>query len=260
MAQTSTIEWTESTWNPVVGCRKVSAGCANCYAERMAKRLAAMADADFAEGRNPGKKAAYLHVINRRGRWNGDVYLDYSSVEAPMSWTTPRVIFVNSMSDLFHEDVPEEFVHAVFDVMNRCEQHTFQLLTKRPERTAELSRRLTWGHNIWMGTSVENKAVTQRIHDLRRTHAMVKFLSVEPLIGPIPRLPLTGIDWVIVGGESGPGARPMAAEWARQIRDRCVDRGVPFFFKQWGGVAKKKNGRVLDGRTWDEMPFAAISK
>lgn len=260
MAQSSSIEWTEATWNPVVGCRKVSSGCANCYAERMAKRLAAMAEADLAGGRNPGKKAAYLHVINRGGCWNGDVYLDYSSVEAPLSWTTPRVIFVNSMSDLFHEDVPEEFVHAVFDVMNRCEQHTFQLLTKRPERTAELSRRLAWGPNIWMGTSVENKAVIQRIHDLRRTHATIKFLSVEPLIGPVPRLPLTGIDWVIVGGESGPGARPMHIGWVRQLRDRCVSMGVPFFFKQWGGVAKKKNGRVLDGRTWDEMPFAAISR
>lgn len=257
MAQSSTIEWTEATWNPVVGCRKVSAGCANCYAERMAKRLAAMAEADLSCGRNPGKKEAYLHVINRRGRWNGDVYLDYSSVEAPLSWTTPRVIFVNSMSDLFHEDVPADFVHAVFDVMNRSEHHTFQLLTKRPERAAKMSRRLTWGPNIWMGTSVENKAVAQRIHDLRGTHATTKFLSVEPLIGPIPRLPLTDIDWVIVGGESGPGARPMHIDWVRQIRDRCVSRGVPFFFKQWGGVDKKRAGRILDGRTWDEMPMMA---
>lgn len=260
MAQTSTIEWTEATWNPVVGCRKVSSGCANCYAERMAKRLAAMAEADVASGRNPGKKAAYLHVINRRGRWNGDVYLDYASVGAPLSWTAPRVIFVNSMSDLFHDDVPEDFVHSVFDVMNRCAQHTFQLLTKRPERAAELSRRLAWAPNIWMGTSVENAAVTHRVHELRRTRAAVKFLSVEPLIGAIPRLPLAGIDWVIVGGESGPGARPMKVEWVREIRDRCIERGVPFFFKQWGGVAKKKNGRVLDGRTWGEMPFATVSR
>ncbi|MCO6435715.1 MAG: phage Gp37/Gp68 family protein [Phycisphaerae bacterium] len=254
MAQTSTIEWTEATWNPVVGCRKVSAGCANCYAERMSKRLAAMAKADLACGRNPGKKEGYLHVINRRGGWNGDVYLDYSCVEAPLSWTAPRVIFVNSMSDLFHEDVPETFVQAVFDVMNRCEQHTFQVLTKRPERAAKMSRRLTWGSNIWMGTSVEDKAVTQRVHEIRRTSAAIKFLSVEPLIGPIPRLPLTGIDWVIVGGESGPGARPVHIDWVRQIRDRCVARGVPFFFKQWGGVDKKRAGRILDGRTWDQMP------
>lgn len=259
MAQSSTIEWTEATWNPVVGCRKVSAGCANCYAERMAKRLAAMAEADELLGRNPGKKSAYLHVINRLGRWNGDVFLDYSSVEAPLSWVSPRVIFVNSMSDLFHEDVPDGFIHSVFDVMNRCAQHTFQLLTKRPERVAALSPQLAWAPNIWMGTSVENAAVTQRIHDIKRTRAAVKFLSVEPLIGPIPRLPLVGIDWVIVGGESGPGARPMKAEWVREIRNRCIARGVPFFFKQWGGVVKKKNGRTLDGRTWDEMPLVAVS-
>jgi len=257
MAQTSTIEWTEATWNPVVGCRKVSSGCANCYAERMAKRLAAMAEADFAVGRNPGKKAAYLNVINRHGRWNGDVYLDDLSVEAPLSWKLPQLIFVNSMSDLFHEDVPLEFVQRVFDVMNRCPQHTFQVLTKRPERAADLSERLAWSPNVWMGTSVENAAVTQRVHHLRATDAEVKFLSVEPLIGPIPRLPLTGIDWVIVGGESGPGARPMEIEWVRQIRDRCVSAGVPFFFKQWGGVAKKRAGRVLDGRHWDDMPETA---
>ncbi len=254
MAQSSTIEWTEATWNPVVGCRKVSSGCANCYAERMAKRLAAMAEADTANGRNPGKKAAYLRVINRRGLWNGDVYMDCASIEAPLSWTTPRVIFVNSMSDLFHEDVSEDFIQAVFDVMNRCDQHTFQVLTKRPERAREISQRLTWGDNIWMGTSVENKAVTDRVRHLRGTHASIKFLSVEPLLGPIPRLPLTGVNWVIAGGESGPGARPMDPMWVRQIRDRCIARDVPFFFKQWGGVDKKKRGRTLDGRTWDEMP------
>ncbi|MFH1747176.1 MAG: phage Gp37/Gp68 family protein [Planctomycetota bacterium] len=254
MAQSSTIEWTEATWNPVVGCRKISSGCANCYAERMAKRLAAMAEADTLSGRNPGKKAAYLRVINSRGLWNGDVYLDYSSIEAPLSWNTPRVIFVNSMSDLFHEDVCENFIQAVFDVMNRCNQHTFQVLTKRPERARRISRRLTWGDNIWMGTSVENAAVTDRVRHLRGTHARIKFLSIEPLLGPIPRLPLTGIDWVIAGGESGPGARPMDPLWVRQIRDQCIARGVPFFFKQWGGIDKKKAGRTLDGRTWDEMP------
>lgn len=257
MALASTIEWTETTWNPVVGCRKVSSGCANCYAERMSKRLAAMAKADFTNNRNPGKKATYLHVINRQGRWNGDVFLDYASIEAPLSWTAPRVIFVNSMSDLFHEGVDENFVQAVFDVMNRCEQHTFQILTKRPERASEISPRLTWGDNIWMGTSVENEAVTRRIYHLRKTHAKIKFLSVEPLLGPIPRLPLAGIDWVIAGGESGPRARPMDPMWIRQIRDRCSARGVPFFFKQWGGVAKKKTGRTLDGRIWGEMPELA---
>ena len=254
MSRESTIEWTEATWNPVVGCRKVSAGCANCYAERMAKRLAAMAEADVAAGRNPGKKAAYMRVINNLGCWNGDVCVDYSAVDAPLSWTTPRVIFVNSMSDLFHEDVPEDFIQAVFRVMNQCPQHTFQLLTKRPERAREVSPRLMWRENIWMGTSVENAAVTYRVHDLRRTHAKVKFLSVEPLLGPIPRLPIAGIDWVIVGGESGPAARPVQPAWVRQIRDRCVRRGVPFFFKQWGGVNKKKAGRLIDDRTWDEMP------
>lgn len=179
MAQSSTIEWTEATWNPVVGCKKVSAGCANCYAERMAKRLAAMANADLERGRNSGKKAAYLHVINGRGRWNGRVYLDHSSVETPLSWSAPRVIFVNSMSDLFHEDVPEDFVRSVFDVMNRCEQHTFQVLTKRPERARELSPRLTWGQNIWLGTSVENSLVTSRVRELRGTRAEIKFLSVD---------------------------------------------------------------------------------
>lgn len=254
VAQASTIEWTEATWNPVVGCRKVSAGCANCYAERMAKRLAAMAEADAANGRNSGKKAAYRRVINRHGRWNGDVFLDYASVEAPLAWTTPRVIFVNSMSDLFHDDVCEDFIQAVFNVMNRCDRHTFQVLTKRPERARELSSRLTWTDNIWMGTSVENKVVTGRVRHLRGTHARVRFLSVEPLLGPIPRLPLTGIDWVIVGGESGPGARRMDPAWVRQIRDQCISRGISFFFKQWGGVDKKKTGRTLDGRTWDEMP------
>lgn len=257
MAQASTIEWTEATWNPVVGCRKVSAGCANCYAERMAKRLAAMATADLEAGRNPGKKAAYLHVINGAGRWNGDVYLDDSAVEAPLSWRSPKVIFVNSMSDLFHEDVPLKFIQSVFDVMNRCPQHTFQVLTKRPERTLEVSKRVTWTRNIWMGTSVENRAVVRRVHELQQTGAKVKFLSVEPLLGPIPRLPLTGIDWVIVGGESGPGARPMQADWVTQIRDRCVSQDVPFFFKQWGGVNKSSTGRTLDGRTWNQMPETA---
>jgi len=257
MAQLSNIEWTEATWNPVVGCRKVSAGCANCYAERMAKRLAAMADADLPRGRDPGRKAAYLKVINRHGQWNGRVFLNYASIEDPLSWTTPRVIFVNSMSDLFHEEVPEDFVQKVFDVMNHCPLHTFQVLTKRPERARGLSPRLSWGGNIWLGVSVENSDVTGRIQHLRKTRARTKFLSVEPLLGPIPRLPVSGIDWVIVGGESGPGARRMDAQWVRQIRDRCVSRGVAFFFKQWGGVAKKKNGRILDGGTWDEMPSTA---
>lgn len=259
MAQASTIEWTEATWNPVVGCRKVSSGCANCYAERMAKRLAAMASADIDAGRNPGKKAAYLNVINGRGRWNGDVFLDESAVETPLAWRTPKVIFVNSMSDLFHEDVPLSFIQSIFRVMNQCPQHTFQVLTKRPERTCEVSEQVSWTRNVWMGTSVENLAVVRRVHALQKTGAKVKFLSVEPLLGPIPRLPLTGINWVIVGGESGPGARPMDPRWVRQLRKRCVARDVPFFFKQWGGVDKSATGRELDGRTWDQMPDVAAA-
>ncbi len=254
MAQSSAIEWTESTWNPIVGCTKVSAGCKHCYAERMAKRLAAMARADIVEARDPGRKSNYLRVIDSHGRWNGKVALDDTSVDEPRKWKSPRVIFVNSMSDLFHEAVPAGFVHRVFATMNACPQHTFQVLTKRPERAAELSPDLSWTPNIWMGTSVENALVTWRVHELRRTRAKVKFLSVEPLLGPIPRLPLSGMHWVIVGGESGPGARPMEAHWVRQIRDRCLAQGVPFFFKQWGGVNKKAAGRELDGRTWDEMP------
>lgn len=254
MAQLSTIEWTDATWNPVVGCRKISAGCQHCYAERMAKRLAAMAAADQVAGRNAGKKAAYLRVINRFGRWNGSVFLDEGAVSDPLSWRSPRVIFVNSMSDLFHDDVPLDFIRRVFDVMNRCPQHTFQVLTKRPERAAELDGSLYWPRNTWMGTSVEDARVVKRVRALRKTSAKIKFLSVEPLLGPIPRLPLVGIDWVIAGGESGPGARPMNAEWVRQIRDRCIRYHVPFFFKQWGGHNKKLAGRVLDKRTWDEMP------
>lgn len=254
MSSGSTIEWTESTWNPVVGCRKVSDGCKHCYAERMAKRLGAMAQAASTQGDNPGKKANYLKVINRYGRWNGSVYLDESSIDDPRSWVAPRVIFVNSMSDLFHEDVPLSFIRQIFETMNDCPQHTFQVLTKRPERTAEMGRELTWTPNIWMGTSVENARVRQRVRHLQRVPAKVRFLSVEPLLGPIPNLALSGIHWAIAGGESGPGSRPMEADWVRQIRDRCVDRGVAFFFKQWGGVNKKAAGRMLDGRTWDEMP------
>jgi len=256
VAQTTTIEWTESTWNPVNGCRKVSQGCRHCYAERMAMRLAAMAQADIAAGRNPGKKAGYVHVVDDSGQWNGEVFLDRKALEEPLRWRSPRVIFVNSMSDLFHEQVPVDFIVAAFAIMNRCAQHTFQILTKRPKRACSLSRQLSWASNIWLGTSVENAAAVRRIQHLRQTDAKLKFLSIEPLLGPLPRFSLADIDWVIVGGESGPGARPMKPDWVRSIRDRCVARGVPFFFKQWGGVEKKKNGRSLDGRTWDEMPLS----
>jgi protein gp37 len=230
----SSIEWTEATWNPVTGCTKISAGCKNCYAERMSKRLRAMGKPQYQNGFK--------------------LTLQPGALELPIRWKRPRVIFVNSMSDLFHKDVPAEFIEQVFDVMNRCPQHTFQVLTKRPEITAELAQRLKWTPNIWMGTSVENPLVLDRVASLREVPACIRFLSVEPLLGPIPRLPLTGIHWVIVGGESGPGARPMDAQWVRAIRDRCIAHNVPFFFKQWGGIHKKSAGRTLDGRLWDCMP------
>lgn len=254
MAQASSIEWTDATWNPVVGCTKVSAGCQHCYAERMARRLAAMAKAAVARGADPGRAANYLPVLNRRGQWNGRVFLDWGAVEDPLRWKQPRMVFVNSMSDLFHEAVPLEFIRAVFAVMNRCPQHTFQILTKRPHRAAEHSAVLDWASNIWLGTSVENAPVLHRIDALCRTAASVRFISAEPLLGPLPGLPLAGLDWVIVGGESGPGARPLEAAWVRSLRDQCTAAGVPFFFKQWGGVNKSARGRTLDGRTWDEMP------
>jgi protein gp37 len=234
MALGSTIEWTQATWNPVTGCTKISAGCKNCYAERMAKRLKAMGKPQYANGFK--------------------LTLQPEALELPLRWKRPRTIFVNSMSDLFHQEVPPEFIKKVFGVINRCPQHTFQILTKRPEIAAQLADQLHWTPNIWMGTSVENALVLGRIASLRRIPARIRFLSVEPLLGPIPKLPLTGIHWVIVGGESGPGARPMSPEWVRAIRDRCIAEQVPFFFKQWGGVNKKAAGRILDGEPWDGMP------
>jgi len=254
MAQTSKIEWTQLTWNPVVGCTKVSPGCKNCYAERMAGRLAGMAEQAQRSGQSAGRKQNYLDVVDGYGRWSRDVVLVREAIEDPLHWRSPRLVFVNSMSDLFHEAVPLSFIQEVFAVMNRSSQHTFQVLTKRPERVAQVCDRLSWTRNIWLGTSIENASVIQRIEALRDVDAAIRFLSVEPLIGPIPNLPLDGIHWVIVGGESGPGARLLKAEWVRAIRDSCIQGGVPFFFKQWGGVNKKYAGRVLDGRTWDEMP------
>jgi len=238
MAQTSSIEWTESTWNPVTGCTKISAGCQNCYAERMARRLKAM--------RVPAYRQGFSLAVHP------------GVLDAPRKWKKPRTIFVNSMSDLFHERVPLEFIQQVFAVMNECSQHIFQILTKRPHLAAEYAQRLTWSENIWMGTTVENALVADRVGFLRTIPAAIRFLSVEPLLGAIPRLPVSGLDWVVVGGESGPGARPMQADWVRQIRDRCGVYGVPFFFKQWGGANKKKNGRLLDGRIWDEMPCVEL--
>lgn len=254
MAQGSSIEWTDSTWNPIVGCTKVSAGCKHCYAERMAKRLAAIARASEAHGRDPGRTGAYRDVVTASGRWNGRLALDERALRDPLSWRKPRVIFVNSMSDLFHESAPLPFIRRVFEIMNQCPRHVFQVLTKRPELAVRYADSLGWTPNIWMGTSIENALVHDRVDQLRQIPASVRFLSIEPLLGPLPRLSLRGIGWVIVGGESGPGARPMQREWVVPIRDRCLAEGVPFFFKQWGGVNKKAAGRILDGRTWDEMP------
>ena len=234
MAGLSLIEWTEATWNPVTGCSKISAGCKHCYAERMSFRLQAMGKPQYANGFK--------------------LTLQPGMLEVPLRWRSPRTIFVNSMSDLFHEDVGLEFTKRVFDVMNRCPQHTFQILTKRPSVAAEFAPRLSWTSNIWMGTSIEDDRVLHRVASLRQIPARTRFLSIEPLIGPLPQLPLAGIHWVIVGGESGPGSREMDPDWVRQIRDWCLEKSVPFFFKQWGGVNKKKTGRVLDGRTWDDMP------
>ena len=233
MAQSS-IEWTEATWNPVTGCTMISPGCAHCYAERMANRLKAMRNSNYKNG--------------------FELTLQPHMLEVPLRWKKPRTVFVNSMSDLFHKDVPVEYIQRVFAVMKEASQHTYQILTKRSERLLELDPVLDWGPNVWMGVSVENAKYANRIDHLRKTRAKTKFLSVEPLLGPLPKLNLRKIDWVIVGGESGPGARPMDPSWVTGIRDQCVDEGVAFFFKQWGGVLKCRTGRELEGRTWDDMP------
>lgn len=234
MATTSHIEWTDATWNPVTGCTKISPGCTHCYAERLAKRLKAMGQANYRNGFK--------------------LTLQPQMLELPLRWKTPKRIFVNSMSDLFHEDVPTDYIKSVFDIMGRASWHQYQVLTKRSGRVLELKRQLEWAPQIWMGVSVENNKYKFRIDDLRETSAHVKFLSLEPLLGPLGKLNLRGIDWAIVGGESGPGARLVDAEWVTEIRDQCLEAGVAFFFKQWGGVQKKKTGRTLEGRTWDEMP------
>ncbi|HBR14969.1 MAG TPA: hypothetical protein DD723_05425 [Candidatus Omnitrophica bacterium] len=234
MASNSSIEWTESTWNPVTGCTKISPGCKHCYAERMAKRLLAMGHANYANGFN---LTMHEHVL-----------------ELPLKWKKPQTIFVNSMSDLFHKDVTDDFIKKVFDVMRRAPWHTFQILTKRADRLAEFHKELPWSKNVWMGVSVENDNYKYRIDLLRDTDVQVKFISFEPLIGSIGKVNLKDIDWAIVGGESGPMARYMSPEWVADLRDQCLAQNAPFFFKQWGGVNKKKTGRLLDGRTWDEMP------
>jgi protein gp37 len=237
MATNSHIEWTDATWNPVTGCTKISPGCKHCYAERLANRLKAMGQGNYRNG--------------------FALTLQPQMLELPLRWKTPKRIFVNSMSDLFHQDVPTAYIQRVFDVMNRAHWHQYQVLTKRSERVLELSKELAWSPQIWMGVSVETEKYKYRIDDLRKTDAQVKILSLEPLLGSLGKLNLRGIDWAIVGGESGPGARFMDSTWVTEIRDQCVRAGVAFFFKQWGGVQKKKTGRTLEGRTWDQMPADA---
>lgn len=233
MAQSS-IEWTEMTWNPTTGCNKISAGCKFCYAEIMSKRLKAMGVDKYKDGFK--------------------VRIHHEALSIPYTWKSSKVVFVNSMSDLFHKDIPVDFIKKVFQVMNENPQHVFQVLTKRAERLLELHQELKWTHNIWMGVSVENELVLDRIDYLRQTNAKVKFLSLEPLIGPLPNLNLLNIDWVIVGGESGHNPRPMNPDWVIDIQEQCQKSDVAFFFKQWGGRNKKAAGRLLNGRTYDEMP------
>jgi protein gp37 len=235
MGNNSAIEWTEATWNPLTGCKKISPGCKNCYAERMSLRLQAMGQPNYSEG---FKLSLHEHAL-----------------ELPLKWRTPKTIFVNSMSDLFQAGVPLSFILRVFSTMCRADWHRFQILTKRSDLLLEMDALLPWQPNIWMGVSVENQDYKFRIDHLRQTGAHIKFLSLEPLLGPLGRLDLRGIDWVIVGGESGLGARPMDRAWVVDIRKQCRKSGVPFFFKQWGGVNKRRAGRILDGRTWDEMPL-----
>ena len=230
----SKIEWTEATWNPVTGCTKISQGCKHCYAERLALRLKKMGVEKYKNG--------------------FQIALHPGTLLEPKKWKKPKLVFVNSMSDLFHKNVPSDFIQSVFKTMNEVPQHTFQVLTKRPDRVIQLNKNIKWTSNIWLGTSVESSKWISRIERLKETGAITKFLSIEPLLGPLPEIDLTEIDWVIVGGESGPGARPMETDWVRSIRDLCIQSDVPFFFKQWGGVFKKKTGRTLDGQIWDQMP------
>jgi protein gp37 len=234
MADNSRIEWTEATWNPVTGCSKVSPGCAHCYAETFAERWRGLPGHPYEQG--------------------FDLRLWPERLEVPLRWRRPRTIFVNSMSDLFHEAIPPAYIAEVFEVMQRADWHVFQILTKRPERLEALAHELPWPPNVWMGVSIENRRFVHRADNLRRTPAQTKFISAEPLLGPLEGLDLSGIDWLIAGGESGPRHRPMRIEWARDLRDRCVEGNVAFFFKQWGGIRSKTGGRMLEGRTWDELP------
>jgi protein gp37 len=234
MSLSSSIEWTQSTWNPLTGCTKISLGCCNCYAERMALRLKAM--------RNPNYQNGFELTMHRQ------------SLDLPLTWKKPQRIFVNSMSDLFHEKASDEFILKIFDIMNRANWHQYQILTKRTDRLLAMNSMLPWKSNVWMGVTVEKQNYVCRIDNLRKTKAKIKFVSFEPLLGPIPNINLSGIDWVIVGGESGPNSRPIEKSWVIEIRNKCEEKKIPFFFKQWGGLNKKKAGRQLEGRTWDEMP------
>ena len=242
MSDRSAIEWTQATWNPVTGCTKVSSGCDHCYAETFAERFRGVAGHPYEGG--------------------FDLTLRPDRLEQPLRWLKPRMIFVNSMSDLFHEDVPKTYMQQVFEVMGRAQQHTFQVLTKRPGRMASIVRQVQPDPlgNVWLGTSIELDRLVWRADKIRDTPAAIRFLSLEPLLGPLPNLDLTAIDWVIVGGESGPRHRPVDPEWVRDLRDRCIAENVPFFFKQWGGRTPKTGGRTLDGRTWDDMPAVNDSR
>ncbi len=239
MAATSAIEWTEATWNPVTGCDQISPGCAYCYAKTFAQRFEGVPG-------HPYEQGFALKLWSER-------------LDLPLRWKRPRMIFVNSMSDLFHERVPLEFIQSVFDTMERADHHVFQILTKRHERLAELAPQLCWPPNVWMGVSVENKRWVRRADYLRAVPASVRFISAEPLLGPLVGLDLSKIDWLIAGGESGPKHRPVSEEWIRDLRDRCQSEGVPFFFKQWGGRTPKAGGRLLDEREWSEMPVRVVA-
>jgi protein gp37 len=239
VAATSAIEWTEATWNPVTGCDQISPGCAHCYAKTFAERWRDVPGHPYEQG--------------------FDLTLWADRLDLPLRWRRPRMIFVNSMSDLFHERVPLDFIERVFATMAEAQQHTFQVLTKRHQRLAELADALPWSENVWVGVSIENKRWVRRADYLRAVPAAVRFISAEPLLGPLVDLDLDGIDWLIAGGESGPHHRPVHIEWIRNLRDRCQSEGVPFFFKQWGGRTSKIGGRVLDDRVWSEMPTPRVA-
>lgn len=247
MSDKSSIEWTESTWNPTTGCDRISAGCDNCYALTLAKRLKAMGNPKYQLDGDPRTSGPGFGVA-----------IHPDALDIPRRWKQPRVVFVNSMSDLFHARVPSDFIAQVFDVMAETPRHTYQLLTKRPQRLARMADGLPWPSNVWMGVTVENEETRWRVDELRKVPAAVRFISAEPLLAPLPALDLTGIDWLIGGGESGSGFRPVQEEWLTDLRDQCAAAGTAFFFKQWGGVRPKAGGRDLEGRTWSDMPVAQV--